>query len=188
MKRHEDEGFTLIELLIAVTLMGMVMAALTSAMIVAFRTVDSTRETVTDSARAQLLSAYLVSDAQSADQVMPTDACTSSPILELRWTDADKSGTTDVVYNTEADGTGGFRLVRYQYSVASGGGCTQTAIKTLVQTVDQAGTKAACNPTPCNDSTVQINLHVTALSNVPGTKSGFYSKYEFDLSGTRRTQ
>src|SRR4051794_3642848 len=152
MRRHEDEGFTLIELLIAVTLMGMVMAALTSAMIVAFRTVDSTRETVTDSAGAQLLSAYLVSDAQSSDHVMPAGACTSSPVLELRWTDADKSGTTDVVYKAESDGVGGSRLVRVEYAVGSGGGCSQTAIKTLVQTVDPATTNAVCSPSPCNDT------------------------------------
>jgi len=199
MNAREESGFTLIELLIAVVLLGAIMAAITSATIVAFRTIDSSRQTVTDSAGAQLLSSYLVTDVQSSDKVNPSapDTCSAAGggtiALELRWSDASQvaagaasPAVTDVVYQTEPDGSGDFRLARYSYSVNSAGACSLTSQKTLVQNVSTTAgdTQAVCSPS-CNNNANQVGLHVTAFSQQP--KTGFYQKYQFDLSGTRRT-
>src|SRR5439155_1213083 len=97
-----DDGMTLVELLMAVMLLGIIFAALTGAMALAFYTLDTSRQTVTDSSGAQLLSSYLPNDVQSVgnpaaisgatnttDHVDPTDfSCDpgdSGLLLELRW-------------------------------------------------------------------------------------------------------
>lgn len=180
---------TLIELLISISLLTIVMAGLVTAMLIVLDTTDTTRQTVTDSSGAQLLTSYLVSDAQAADTVQPSPSCAADRLLELRWTDADKSiGTvTDVVYIVEAGATGNSQLARYSYTV-SGGACVQTGKAVMVRAVDPGATatKASCAPSACDDSAVRVGLTVTALSTEPHT--GNYTSFKFDVLGSRRTK
>jgi prepilin-type N-terminal cleavage/methylation domain-containing protein len=185
MKR--DDGFTLVELLIAISLLGIVMGALISAMILSLRTVDATRQKITDTTGAQLVTSWLVGDAQSAQKVNPSASCDSSSdnLLELRWTDAaDNTTITDVVYTAETADATNMQLSRVVYAV-SGASCTQTAKEQLVRDISTTGsaTVAVCSPA-CDDSATRVGLHVTAFSTQPNSTQ--YSSYTFEVYGSRR--
>lgn len=197
--RRQTDGFTLIELLIAVGILFFLIAAIGTAMIVAFRGISGRSQTVTDTSGAQLLTSYLVTDAQSADHVNPNTlaagnadkfTCDAAGLLELRWTDANgTSGTTDVVYKIESTSTTDYRLTRYVYTAdvaakSCGAGPTdQTVMVPNVSNV-AADTKAVCDTASCTDASDTVGLHVTAFSAEP--KSNQYSAYTFDVSGARR--
>ncbi len=64
-----DDGFTLIELIIGMVLTSIIMGSIASAMIVSFRTSDVTQQRMAESHDAQISSAYLANDVQSAASV-----------------------------------------------------------------------------------------------------------------------
>lgn len=178
---------TLVELLIATSLLAVVMSGIVTAFLLVLQTSSAADQKITDSTGAQLLTSWLVSDAQSADVVNPGATCATGKtvLLELRWTDADNTtGTTDVAYVSEDTGDGNFRLTRYVYD----GSCVQQRQTTVVRDIDPAATTAICTPsaTPCADNARQVGLDVTAKSLDPKTDS--YSSYEFQVVGSRRTQ
>jgi prepilin-type N-terminal cleavage/methylation domain-containing protein len=195
MKRA-DEGFTLVELLIAVLLLGLIMSALVTAMTVSFRTVDATRQRVTDTTGAQLVASWLASDAQSARHINPSSSCVSGSgkLLELRWTDAEtNSAVTDVVYKVEAADAGNSQLSRYVYD----GSCTLQSQRILVRDLSSvSGANYAicipgknpvghCDGVPADDdASTRVGLHLTALSNT--LHSDQYSSYTFEVFGSRR--
>ena len=63
--RRED-GFTLVELLIGIAIAGMLIAVIGSAMVVGLKTTDATTQRLSESHDAQVTSAYLANDVQSA--------------------------------------------------------------------------------------------------------------------------
>lgn len=100
MTRDED-GFTLIEILIVVSILGLIMSAITSGIIVVTRTFGATADRLAQSHDSQLLSTWLVPDLQSAAAPLPAGAITpavtglpcpsgGSPfaVLKLSWKDA----------------------------------------------------------------------------------------------------
>jgi prepilin-type N-terminal cleavage/methylation domain-containing protein len=189
----DDEGFTLIELLIAIAIMGLMLGAITSAMIVAFRTVDARRQTVTDSSGAQLLVSYLVADVQAADRVQPTDfRCDAASLLELRSTDADASlnRMTVTAYAVSTGPSGGSQLSRDVYTLNSAATTCAGIVasrRTLVQDIDSTATAVKCDGgATCNNTSIIVGLHVAAYSIQP--KGNEYVPYTFDISGTRRTK
>src|SRR5579872_5381630 len=134
----DERGFTLVEMLLSIVLIGIIFSALAAAFTVAMNTLDSTSQKVTDSSGAQLLTSYLVADAQSSDHVQPTDfSCRAGRLLELRWTDADSTiGTvTDVVYQVVAQAGVNSSLIRYAYTVSTGNVCTLTQSTVIVREV-----------------------------------------------------
>lgn len=71
---HRDEGgFTLVEVLLAVTIMGVVVGALSLALIVAMRSTGAATERLGDSQSAQLLTKWFAGDVQQADAVDGVD-------------------------------------------------------------------------------------------------------------------
>jgi prepilin-type N-terminal cleavage/methylation domain-containing protein len=201
-RREPDEGFTLIELLIATAILGVLISGLTAAMLVALSGLVGQAQSVTDTSGAQLLSAYLVSDAQGADIVNPSQLPEGDPnrftcddgtavrvLMELRWTDADgTTGTSDAIYRIETTSASDFRLDRRTYSVdLTNESCTATGSTIVVPDVSNAvaDTKAVCDGGPtCDDASSVVGLQVAAFSNDP--KGGRYSAYTFGVSGARR--
>jgi Tfp pilus assembly protein PilV len=186
--RRED-GFTLVELLISVMLLVIVTGGLITAMIVSMRTVDATRQRITDTTGAQLVTSWLVSDAQNANHVNPASSCltgTGTKVLELNWTDsADNTTVTDVLYETEPADATNFQLARVVYTV-SGATCTQQSKQLLVRDVSTTAgqTIAVCSPT-CGDAATRVGLHVTAFATQPNNAN--YTSYTFEVYGSRRT-
>ena len=190
MRHSGDDGMTLIELLISVTLVTVVMGALTTAMLLVYDTTDASRNQISDTSGAQLVTSWLVSDAQSAGTISPSPGCGGSPLLELQWTDAKTAnGVVDVQYVEQA-GAAGTQLARVAYSVSSAGVCTQTNSDVLVRGVNpsSSATYAYCLPTKvpeCSGTPTEVGLNVTATIQ---TNTGNYAPYTFQSIGYRRTQ
>jgi prepilin-type N-terminal cleavage/methylation domain-containing protein len=64
-----EDGFTLVELMIGMVIVGIIIASIGAALTVGFRTTDSTTERLNESHDAQISSAYLANDVQSASTV-----------------------------------------------------------------------------------------------------------------------
>jgi prepilin-type N-terminal cleavage/methylation domain-containing protein len=80
---QHDEGFTLVELIIGMLIVGLLVSAIGSALVVSLRTTAVTTARFKESHDAQITSAYLANDVQSAATVaVPGGSnCTSSTLL-----------------------------------------------------------------------------------------------------------
>jgi prepilin-type N-terminal cleavage/methylation domain-containing protein len=67
--RRADSGFTLIELVISVSILGLVMTAITTAMLVALKTNSETESRLTESRDVQFASTWFGDDVASANTV-----------------------------------------------------------------------------------------------------------------------
>lgn len=165
-----DDGMTLIELLISIIVLAIIIFPLIMVLEFSFTTASATTQRTQDSAGAQIMSSYFVTDVQGADFVWssahPTNFATAIPnldptkppsasvqcgstsgatqtVLELQWQDlsnAISSVTYDVV--TPTDGTDP-ALVRHTYSVnVAANSCTPTGSTTLIYALDNSAGKA----------------------------------------------
>ena len=64
-----DDGFTLVELIVGMVITVIIIGAIGSALVVSFRTTDVTQQRMAESHDAQISSAYLANDVQSAASV-----------------------------------------------------------------------------------------------------------------------
>ena len=104
--RNADDGFTLIEVIIAVVVLAGITAAITAIMITSMSGSRSTTQRVRESNDTQLISAFLVRDAQAAGGTNPSTAAAdsslgvrrdaefsecadpmSSPVIGFKWID-----------------------------------------------------------------------------------------------------
>lgn len=77
LNTHPDEaGFTLIELLLAITILGILMASVSVAMIVGLRTNESTGARLDESRDQQFVAAYFSADAHGAQTIKTSGAPT----------------------------------------------------------------------------------------------------------------
>lgn len=178
---RDESGFTLVELLITIAILGVVIAPLTAALIVALRTTDETSNRLAGSNDAQLLSIWLPGDIQSAgnqsgDIVAAPTANTEcsgvTNLLRLRWRETQSTTTTYVAaYAIRSGPDGTWRLVRYS-CVNGGAATTHVVARNLAATsagsVSVTGTKVA----------------VTLTEQATPTEPAGYS---FTVSGNRRT-
>ena len=82
-RTHDEAGVTLIELLVSVSLLGLLMAALSGALIVGLRTTSDTQTSLGQSNAEQLVSTYLTKDIQAAVTVRTsgTSTCGNQAIV-----------------------------------------------------------------------------------------------------------
>jgi prepilin-type N-terminal cleavage/methylation domain-containing protein len=167
---HGDDGMTLIELLISIIVLGIIIFPLIMVLEFSFSTASATTQRTADSAGAQIMSSYFVTDVQGADFVWssahPTNFATAFPaldstqppspsiqcgsttgatqtVLELQWQDL-SNAITSVTYDvvTPTDGTDP-AFVRHTYSVdVAGNACTSTGSTTLIYALDNSAGKA----------------------------------------------
>lgn len=106
----KERGFTLVELLVAVVILGAITGALTTGLIVSFRTTDEATDRLSRAQGVQLASSAFASDVQSADDVLAGDAAPacgpSGAALSLVWMDGS-------VRNVAAYSVQGDELVRH---------------------------------------------------------------------------
>ncbi|MDQ3757937.1 MAG: prepilin-type N-terminal cleavage/methylation domain-containing protein, partial [Actinomycetota bacterium] len=114
LPRRGEAGFTLIELIVVISITGIVMGALSSAVVVGLRTVDGTTEQLADSHDLQLLSIYFPADVQSSiegriDTTTATPAptgCATEPggtnLVRFQWTEPGGTQAFKVAYQLES--------------------------------------------------------------------------------------
>lgn len=166
-----ERGFTLVELLIVVTILPLVIGAISVGLLSVFSLQSSISNRLSDSGDAQVVSANFIKDVQSADlittQQSSTPQCgTGTQLLGIQWS----NGQTVVSYVSIPVSNGSsttYSLVR-QYCAA---GNTQTPESTSVISYGLAGSQAApsisCSSTDsnCSASTQWISaIGVTAVS------------------------
>ena len=181
---HTEAGFTLVEVLISVTLLAMIMGALTAAFITSIKLASDTTQHTKESNDAQLIAAFLVRDAQAAGA---TNAITGVPDASygISLTDVAgctvPSGDTTVVRfewldRQSAAPTQSYKdIAVYYYVPASVGKSGQLVRQTcggppnfpsempLAKNIPTPPS-ATCDPTPdCSGSPVSVSLTVSEV-------------------------
>jgi prepilin-type N-terminal cleavage/methylation domain-containing protein len=124
-RARSDAGFTLPELLVAIVLGGLVVSAVSAALIAALGNTATSADRMASSQNANLLSIYFTRDIASATDVLPrtrSGPClTSRACVRLRWFETEYEGGAEVrtrtyqaVYAVVADRSrgNGFALQR----------------------------------------------------------------------------
>lgn len=165
---RRDDGFTLIELLIGIAIAGFLIAVIGSAMVVGLKTTDATTQRLSESHDAQVTSAYLANDVQSATAVNVSNASTP----------CSTAGTpTDLVSFSYQGG----QTATYRCGTSGGqtkvtrsfGGSTQV----LAHFAGSARPSVSCTPSPCS-ATPPDSVAISFTDS-----SGF----AYSLLGSRRT-
>ncbi|HWC33724.1 MAG TPA: prepilin-type N-terminal cleavage/methylation domain-containing protein [Mycobacteriales bacterium] len=100
-EQRPEAGFTLVELLIVVTILPLIVGAITAGFITTLNNRDTTTARLMDSHDAQITSTYFVRDVKSAQYVATsgTTVCgTASYLVGLSWSAANSSGTVITYY------------------------------------------------------------------------------------------
>lgn len=162
-----DGGFTLVELLMAIVLSGIILAPLTAGVLVGLRTTGETSNRLSGSNDAQLLSAWVTPDIQSAGNVagdvvvaptVNTECSGVSNRLRLKWRETQGATTTTyvVAYAVVAGTEGRWFLKRFQ--CVNGGAATPHVIlrnlaSSTAATATVSGTKVTVTVTEKTDPT-----------------------------------
>lgn len=174
MPSRDERGFTLVEVLIAVTVLGIIVAALGAAFSVGLRTMDGTANRLAGSMDAQLLGFYLPDDVASATTITASPApivCAgaASPILEL----GDATAFT-VVYGVRA-ADGRHQLERYD--------CAGGAVRSTIVVARNLAGDAAAVATRIPSAGTATGATVTITEATTGDEA---TPFVFSVSGTRR--
>lgn len=99
MRTRDDLGVTLVELLVVTAIVGLVVPVLTGALLLGWRTTDSTVDNLADSRNRQLVPSLFTRDVQTASAVDtdPTvSTCTQAGdtlVVRMSWTETPATGT-----------------------------------------------------------------------------------------------
>jgi prepilin-type N-terminal cleavage/methylation domain-containing protein len=195
-----EAGFTLVELLVVAALLGIVVVAISSALIVGLKTFAGTDNKVISSTDAQLVSVYLPADLQSvgtapgsvtADPTYttatpggnfavgvigdcaPANTGTDINVLRLSWAD-DGGGASYVVVYRVVLSDGDWQLRRYA--------CIDGALTADTRVArNLAGNTSADELVTVNDP--QVTLQLRSKARAPGDPTNF----TYAITGTRRT-
>jgi hypothetical protein len=163
----------MVELLVASAVTGVIMPALAGAMVIGWRTTDSTVDHLADTGNRQRVQAFFVRDMQSARTVDTSSAdttCTSAGdtlIVRLRWSETVSGATVNRVATYVRAGTSpDVQLVRRTCDGSSAASSVTVAHRTTaVPTVTcYDGTGAVTSPTCA--SVARAVLTVTDASGV----------------------
>ena len=173
---RREQGFTLVELLIAISLTGVIMGPLLTALFIGFRSSSEAAQRLAESHDAQLATIFFSGDVQSSDVVQPSDICvTSTPLVALRWTEGTASTVVrQASYEVRTDPLSGERQLLRHLCTTPG-----TVRSTVVahQLAPSTGPSVTCDGGACAASSTPDRLALTVT-----TTSG----YSFTLRGTRR--
>lgn len=185
MKRNDD-GFTVVELLVAVVILGIVIGAVTAAIIVGLRTTDGTQQRLAESHNAQMASSFFVQDVESADMVsVPGTQCTgtgTTPVVSFSWSEhasATGAGVPKVAsYVVEQDAPGPGAEKRLVRRFCSGTPLADAGEVTIGHfPLSVVAPTVVCAPMPsCSGPVKTVTMTVSEAST-----------YEYSVTGTRRT-
>jgi prepilin-type N-terminal cleavage/methylation domain-containing protein len=164
--RGDEGGFTLVELIIGVAIVGLLMVAIASALIVSLRTTGVTNSRLAESHDVQISSSYLANDMQSAQSIsVPNSAatCAGSPTTLISFAYYTVSLTASYACGT---GTNGETQVTRSFNGSS---------QILAHFAGIARPSVTCSPSPCTSSADAITLAFTEASG-----------FSYSLVGARR--
>lgn len=151
---RDERGFTLIETLVAVTVMGVIVGAITTALMLFFTTTQDTTDRLAESPEAQIASTYLTRDAQSVQVTTSRCAQSSWPAGS---THLASFGRRDPMASTDPTDD---RAVIASYVVSTASGSTQKQLRRYECTDDTVfDTPGAAFPTSlatASDATIVI--------------------------------
>jgi prepilin-type N-terminal cleavage/methylation domain-containing protein len=179
--RRSDAGVTLVELLVVVAISGLVIPALTGALVLGWRTTDATIASLGDSRNRQLAPSLFTRDAQNALTVDTTAADTTclsagdTLLVRMRWTETPAAGAAVDRVAAWVLSTGVERLLERRYC-----GTTTSLTSSVTATHGVVGTptvtcRSAAGATVACGAAVTVSLVITDAS---GT---------FQATGRRRT-
>ena len=163
MRVRDDDGFTLVELVLAVTLMGVVIGAVASAMIVMFTTTGETTERLSESPDLQLAAAYFGSDVQSAQTFTGSCGPVGTALVTLSWTDPGASPNPAAADDTQRTvryvvETAGTQKTLVRYACTNSGSADKT---TLVDFVNPMSTPTlTCTPDCTSPTSMRIAMEI----------------------------
>lgn len=167
-RAKRDDGFTLIELLVGIVILGMVLGAIANALIVGLTTTNDTSQRFSESHDAQIASAYLAKDVQSALSITnaTTPSCGSGALIGFS--------------------LDGGKQVSYYYGPGSGGetqvtrrSCDGSGAQVLAHFAGSGTPEVTCDAVSCDPSArPKPNVVKISITEVSG--------YSFTLLGARR--
>lgn len=171
---RDEEGFTLIEVLVGMVILSIIMVAIAAALIVGMQTTDSTTARLNESHDAQISSAYLANDVQSAANVSVVSGGASC------------ASTTKLVDFTYAASAGGQTA---SYSCGPANGETQVTRSYGGSTVILAHFAGIAKPTvtctpSCTSTPDRVAIAFTEASGYSYTLLGSRRTYNSNVSAT----
>lgn len=168
IRTRSDSGLTLVELLVCVAIVGLVVPALTAALVIGWRTTDETVSRLSDSRNRQITPSLFTRDVQSANSVDADGSVSTclqggdTLLVRFTWTETPATGATVTRVAAWAWTGGTTKLVERRFCAT---GSSITSSVTTAHDVAAApvptcrtsgGTAAACGAT-----TVVVDLSVT---------------------------
>jgi hypothetical protein len=201
---------TLIELLVSISVMGIIIGPITISMMIGLLSSSGTKERISDSAAAQLLSAYFVTDTESSKTVeVPTTVAatdcggaTGTTIVRYKWFDGSvdpassvpAAQTTIVAYVDRETGDDGlnelWRVECDGTTPAPVERSSQRLVRSVRSTTLTCGSTAVACPSTASGEPDRVTLNVTVDAN-SGTNpskadTALYDAYTFTLQAMRR--
>lgn len=169
-----DQGFTLVELLIVVTIIPLIVGAISLGLISMFTLQSSVSNRIADTADAQVVSSTFLKDVQSSQMITTQNSSspqcgTGTQLLGLEWSGTASKGFQTVVSYDDVAVTNGstttYSLVR-QYCTY--GNTTPTSTQTVSYDVTSSQLPPCLTSTTCTPSGTQTAW--TAASGVPAVR------------------
>lgn len=169
--RRAASGFTLVELLLAVSILGIVMAGITAAIMVGLNSSRQATQRLELSGSTAVTVSYLGSDAGGADQVElgpGTPGCgPTSNELVVQFTGSDRTAADRLINNTTAyvQADGGATLLRLECSGGSTNPISSVPVaaglipgaQPTVACADAAGAESDCNDPRAETISLTVN-------------------------------
>jgi prepilin-type N-terminal cleavage/methylation domain-containing protein len=175
----DEGGFTLTELLVAITILGIISGALAIAFVVTGRSSSDTTQRFKESHDAQIASAYLATDVQSAKQITSATCGAPGGLAPLVNFSYD-GGSSIASYLYGSDGAE--QQLRRRFCDAGGGVLNDVVLVHFAG----ASPTASCDGAACNPGTApkpnKVKFTVNEHNSVKGSDD-----YTYSLTGTRRS-
>lgn len=191
ISQDNDPGFTLIELLVTLTILPLVMGAISVGLISVFSLHSSVGNRLSNSADAQMVSADYVKDIQSSEMI--TTEPSSSPqcgtgtqLLGLQW-DGGKTVVSYSISQTLQSSTTLYSLVRYYCTLGNTASPASTSTVSNNISATQAPPVVSCSPTATSCSASTEWIEASEVSSVTFAITEPSSNFSYSLTATPRT-